>query len=266
MIIAMSADIVRLAKRYLHGPGSSLRAGFYLVVTVVVSLLSDQFDMASSGGFFADPHNFLNQYFVKLGWAWTFFPVGGFILLSSVGRDVNMSVSRIVLGVARLFIGTLVWYSVTQVLFPTVEHKTGLCQVTDYPDKAHCARAGFRWEGFDTSGHCFLLVWNNLFIIEEAFLGWRRVEKEEGKSGVKRQSETRFESCNRFVEWSFVLLACLVVLWDLMIFNTMMYFHTVAEKVLGCAIAIVLWCLLYKVLYRIGFSQHWGSGSREKTV
>ena len=30
----------------------------------------------------------------------------------------------------------------------------------------------------DISGHCFLLIWNNLFILEEAkaYLGWERIK------------------------------------------------------------------------------------------
>ena len=35
-----------------------------------------------------------------------------------------------------------------------------------------------RWKGFDISGHCFLLTWSNLFVIEEAraYLGWERIK------------------------------------------------------------------------------------------
>ena len=33
--------------------------------------------------------------------------------------------------------------------------------------RSACYRAGHRWTGFDISGHCFLLTWNNLFMLEE---------------------------------------------------------------------------------------------------
>ena len=45
-------------------------------------------------------------------------------------------------------------------------------------NKAECLASGHRWKGFDISGHCFLLTWNNLFIIEEAkaYIGWEKIK------------------------------------------------------------------------------------------
>jgi hypothetical protein len=40
-------------------------------------------------------------------------------------------------------------------------------------DFRECRREGYSWRGFDTSGHCFLLVWSILFILEEVHLALR---------------------------------------------------------------------------------------------
>lgn len=77
----------------------------------------------------------------------------------------------------RLFIATSVWYGLTG-LFLMVEEHSGICNVTKFLNKEECLQGGFKWRGFDISGHCFLLVWNNLFMLEEgkAYLGWERIK------------------------------------------------------------------------------------------
>ena len=75
--------------------------------------------------------------------------------------------------------------------------------------------------------------------------------------GIRRQLSTvetnalksRWLIYDPFVEALFVILAALVILWDFMMFNTMMNFHTITEKVLGCTIALALWLFFYKGIY-----------------
>merc|ERR1719283_147369 len=68
---------------------------------------------------------------------------------------------------ARLAAGTLIWYWGARIIFPIIEEATGGCTTSQFLTKKSCYRAGFMWTGFDTSGHCFLLTFNNLFIMEE---------------------------------------------------------------------------------------------------
>ena len=39
--------------------------------------------------------------------------------------------------------------------------------MSSHVSKIECLRNGYTWTGFDASGHCFLLSWNNLFMVEE---------------------------------------------------------------------------------------------------
>ena len=49
----------------------------------------------------------------------------------------------------------------------------------------------------------------------------------------------------------FSTLCALSILWDFMIICTIMYFHTIPEKVIGTSIAVSVWFIVYKKLYQI---------------
>ena len=79
--------------------------------------------------------------------------------------------------IVRLVIATGIWYFATS-LFLTIEHNSGICNVSKFLSEKSCVKNGFRWKGFDISGHTFLLTFANLFILEEgkAYLGWERIK------------------------------------------------------------------------------------------
>jgi len=257
---------VSYAKKILHGIEPRQRAYLYLIIITLLSLVADYFDTARGSHLIS--RNILNEYFVKLGWFWTFTMTGLFILTTSIGSS-KLGFS-LCMSLMRLGVGTGVWFSMTQVLFPYIEHKSGVCQETQHLTKRTCGRAGFLWTGFDTSGHCFLLIWNCLYIIEEskAFVSWQRIneyiqkeEKDHAKQGENKQlklSESelkhlkdKYDLFNPWVEMCFVGLGCFVMLWDFMTLNTILFFHTTTEKVLGCSFAILIWLVLYKFIYKL---------------
>lgn len=167
--------VVHFCRRVLYGADISIRVGFYVLGTMIVSVIGD-FSKENTTSFFANPENFLNSYFVKLGWGWTLTLVGIFVGLTSFTTSCgNKDVMRNQ-GI-RLAMGTLVWFTFTTI-FEIIEYRSGICSVTKYLTKSTCAAKGYKWRGFDISGHCFLLIWNNLFILEEAkaYLGWERIK------------------------------------------------------------------------------------------
>ena len=168
--------VVHICRKVIYGLDVSYRICIYILGTLMISVVSDYKTSAASRSYLANPNNFLNQWFVKIGWFWTCLVVGSFIYLTShtysCGR-FNVIRNNIV----RLGIATGAWFCITS-LFDMVEHKSGMCDITKYHKKETCLASGNNWKGFDISGHCFLLIFSNLVMLEEgkAYLGWERIK------------------------------------------------------------------------------------------
>ncbi len=248
--------------------------GFYIVGCLIASVIGDFSPPATN--YLARQDNFLNQYFVKLGWGWTLLVSAPFVAVTShVYSCGNVSVVKSSL--ARLAAATAVWYCFTSA-FVAVEARVGVCQAAKMLSKAACSAAGSKWRGFDISGHCFLLVWNNLFMIEEAraYLGWERIrdmlrdeehlrlntDPSGGQEGEKAATALSKLSLEEFlhlrksylahtptVRLLFCLMGCLVLLWDVMLVCTALFFHMMIEKVLATGCAVLVWFVLYRGVY-----------------
>ena len=73
---------VHICRKVIYGLDISYRICFYMLGTLLISVVSDYKTSAASKSYFADPDNLLNQWFVKLGWLWTASLLGGFIYLT----------------------------------------------------------------------------------------------------------------------------------------------------------------------------------------
>lgn len=121
----------------------------------------------------------------------------------------------------RLGVNTGVWYLFAVILFPAIQERTGVCSLSEHLTRYRCYKAGHSWSGFDISGHCFLLTWNNLVIIEEIKkLDW---------SEMKEKSWALYRVSSAVT----ILLHGLMVIWETMMMATSLYFHSTIEKVLG---------------------------------
>jgi len=227
--------LLSYVEHYLLHPSPGSRAVIYLLLVWLVSILLYQ---EISQNFFANIKNPLNQYFVKYAWGWTLFPLSTLLLLYSLSRQGTMLNTKSVPIWCRLIICTAVWYSFAQVLFPLVEEATGVCEVSELITRRECRKKGFSWRGFDISGHCFLLTWNNLVIIEETKLVLQSLGR----------TKKRHPMLDVPIASIHILLCMLMLLWELMMFCTSLYFHTTLEKVLGTMCAITPWLLLYRVV------------------
>ncbi len=251
-----------------------LQIGAYVVGILVLSVVGDFAPQSSS--YFSRPDNFFNAYFVKLGWGWTLLVSGLFVFVTSYTYSCGNAVV-VKNQMTRLVLATCVWYGATS-SFLLVEERLGICAVgTKFLNKAQCLAGGFRWKGFDISGHCFLLVWNGLFLIEEgkAYLGWERIREmirneEHLRLNTDPGSEERAEratvlsklSLDEFlhlrrrylahtpkVRVLFCLMAALALLWDGMLICTALFFHIMIEKVVAACAAVLLWFVLYRGIY-----------------
>lgn len=52
-----------------------------------------------------------------------------------------------------------------------------------------------------------------------------------------------------FVSLTFLNMCAFAVLWDFMLLVTTLYYHTFAEKVIGTALALLTWGLIYRALF-----------------
>lgn len=257
--------VVYLCRTVLYGLDISHRACVYLLGVLVISLFSDYITPSADGNYFAQTDNFLNLLFAKWAWLWTCLLLSCLIYITS-----NTSTSGrggiIKNYLARLAIASMVWYSVTT-LFQVVESKTGVCEFTEYEREESCVSHGHHWRGFDLSGHCFLLIFCNLLMLEEGklYLGWeirteelKRVTEDVSRSDTPlsklKNEEIEYTKNTPVVRLLFCLMVVLMVLWDFMLLITALYHHRTSEKVLASGVAVLAWLSLYKMFYKLSFS------------
>ena len=272
--------IVHLSRKVMYTLEIAHRVGLYIFGTFILSVISDIWGESKS--YLSRKDNFVNQYFAKYCWPWTMLVLGAFVFVSiyttSCGRKPVIKSTLL-----RLVIATSTWYGFTG-LFLLIEDSSGVCNATKFLNKTQCKDAGYDWKGLDISGHCFVLVLCNLVMLEEAkaYLGWERIKdmlriEEHKRLSVEIPDSNGNDDCtvlSRLTTEEFVhlrsnykkhtitirvlfcLLSCLLVLWDLMIVCTVLYFHLMIEKVIASCLAIITWFVLYRVLY----TQSWSPG------
>lgn len=182
------------------------------------------------------------RYMVKLSWGWTLMLLTPFVLLFNFffSRSYYLLVRRLL----SLAVATAVWYVCVSTFF-YIEDVTGSCFQTATRDvtkeelasRAACRRAGFHWHGFDISGHCFILSYATLLIVEETA----------PMALVKTTSHST--PLRTVLNLLYVALNLIVVIWLWMFVCTCVYFHDVSHKLIGTACGLLPWYLTYRVWY-----------------
>ncbi|XP_064640811.1 acyl-coenzyme A diphosphatase FITM2-like [Lineus longissimus] len=233
------------------------RIGIYLIGTSAGSMIFDVFAAPGSG--FSRKDSFLNVYFAKFSWGWTFLLVGTFVFLTSRIYCCG-EIKLVIKHLSRLLVGTAFWFFWTTG-FQHVENATGMCTSTKFSDKKSCSHGGHKWFGFDTSGHAFLLIHCLLIISEEAksFQNWDKIpvaiEEETDRPRLTEMqlssAQISYDDLSIYVKWSVVSLTILTALWDIMLLGTIMYYHSMPQKLLGACFAILTWFVTYQFWYTI---------------
>ncbi|XP_023335094.1 fat storage-inducing transmembrane protein 2 [Eurytemora carolleeae] len=247
------SSLKTVAEVYLQNLGPGQRGLLITLLVYLVSLISEyegyNDDNKESGrGYLSEKNNFLNQYLVKLGWGWTFTLVGVWRVLVNYNQKPKQSLLTFSC-IIHLAAGTAVWFLFVVIIFPYIENSTGVCRVSSFLNKRDCFKAGYWWTGFDTSGHCFLLLWNILFIAEETkvftFLKSARLKNKEGvRSDLISEGPVSWFS---LLEIQLLVLSALNLVWEIMILATAFYFHSPGEKVGGCLCALFSWFIVYRI-------------------
>lgn len=140
-----------------------------------------------------------------------------------------------------------------------------------YETKRGCLKAGHFWNGFDISGHVFILIYSSLVLIEEArpIVGWdnikehlrvedhnRKVQESSSLNPLRNLNNNEISTLRSLyhkntpiIKLLFVAITVLQLLWDVMLVCTMLYYHRMVEKVVGGIIAIVTWYFTYRTWY-----------------
>lgn len=152
-------------KRFVFAP-TFIKIGIYVGALVVCSLMRDFRMFSSSTNYFAQKGNFFNQYFVKLGWAWTLLVLLPFISMTSLVYT-NFNIRHMRNHLSRILIATIAWYVFTY-FFDILDQMTGSCSVHSFASKRECKLNKHEWiNGFDVSGHTFILIYSLLIMVEE---------------------------------------------------------------------------------------------------
>ncbi|XP_022244232.1 FIT family protein CG10671-like [Limulus polyphemus] len=247
-----------------------IKIGIYVSILFFVSLVCDFVPFPES--YFSRKDNLLNEYLVKLGWGWTLTIVGTFVYLTSWTYCCSDKV-LVRQHLSRMLVGTVVWFFCTT-LFQYMEEWFGHCYPPEhgknYKTKGLCRKHGLKWVGFDISGHAFLLIYCCLIIMEEGkcIRGWERIgelivrnNEFEDESPLKKLSEeqmyklkTSYEQFTPYVRVTFVFMTVLLLIWDVMLMTTILYYHNMVQKLAGGLIAIGIWFITYRIWYRMKYS------------
>lgn len=202
---------------------------------------------------------------------------------SSEGRNTNkqdklgqvISILKLILrkvltkDLTRIVVCTLVWYFSVN-LFVSIESVYGSCSISSnatalqpvtskFPSKNLCSKQGYIWSGFDISGHTFLLMFSILTIIEEAGImsGWepfgtslKGLQQHEQKTKkTDHQQFVVFERYSIFIRLLFVLLTILVLIWDFMLIQTVLFYHTMIQKAIAGIWSVSIWFVCYRIMF-----------------
>jgi hypothetical protein len=238
----------------------------------------------------------LNQYFVKIGWFWTFSLTLPFIAMTSevmsnyvskeqaiknagdepdhknenqttLEKFKSLLLKIITRDTARMVFNTFVWY-ISVNSFVNIEKVYGSCTLSAAAaSRDTCVKKGGSWTGFDISGHTFLLMFSSLLMLEETsvMIGWEtpfglHLNKQHQhfqknlKIGGSKQFLT-FQKLSTFIRINFALITILILIWDFMLMQTALFYHTMIQKAAAGLWAAFSWFVLYKIIYRLDFLQ-----------
>ncbi|XP_074599913.1 acyl-coenzyme A diphosphatase Fitm isoform X1 [Brevipalpus obovatus] len=240
--------------------------------------------------------SFLNQWFVKIGWFWTLILLAPFIYMTSViSKSCQPQSSRSQVRddspflppnnekepfvttvwnvitdrhLMRLWLNTLFWYLSTST-FEWLDKKTSSCSMEGFENEESCVLNGHKWLGFDISGHTFILLFSLLIIMEECsimknwenFGLWLRQEQYDRHRADKKDlpQHSAFVKFNLYIRILFLALTALSMIWHFMLFQTVLFYHTIVQKVIAYFWAVAMWVIGYKILYT---SNYFSSVSR----
>ncbi|KAJ8957925.1 hypothetical protein NQ318_001922 [Aromia moschata] len=248
---------------------TNLKIALYLGCLFLVSLIADVLPFPKM--YLSRSDNIFNRVFVKFAWGWNLVILLPFVIFTSLvyccGDKQKIAKHHLL----RIGIATFFWWFWTT-LFNYVEASFGKCGNLKFPTKGTCLRAGHLWNGFDLSGHSFILIYGSLFLIEEArcIMNWDSIRDsmrlEEYNRTAKQTIQQSSSLCNLddtefstlkcyyekytpYIKGLFIVIAVFQIMWDFMLLSTILYYHVMIEKFLGGLSAVLTWYVTYRMWY-----------------
>lgn len=230
-------------------------------MTFVIGSFSYDF-VSLPQSYFSNRRNIFNVLFVKKGWGWTFFVLAGYLFCILLKKRVT-NLKVFYQHFTRLFVLTIAWFLSTSI-FDIVENYTGSCLGQEVLDKLNCKENGFIWSGFDVSGHCFLLTFCILIINEELHStnAYNLSSDDESQSNYTKEKELKsmksvygIDIEEKYIDHALevlsVMLIVFMLLWEVMLFFTCAYFHTLLQKLCGIIAGVGCAYLCYDVIFKL---------------
>lgn len=218
--------------------------------------------------YYNDKGNLFNQWFVKKGWAWTTLAAVFFYAVTVSGTKQNKA--KLLAGaVIRYAVATIWWILFTQwcfglpimdkvfvwtggqcgnipldvfaqrvsgALVPLFSESAGIYESRSISSYM-CRRLKGSWEGgHDPLGHVFLLVHSSLYLFHEMhpfWPGWSTVLDSARGLALVRRNNAGKHYLELVKKSPHVPVVMLLALWWFMLLMTNMYFHSLAEKLVG---------------------------------
>lgn len=250
---------------------TNIKVGIYLGTLFVVSIIADFVIIPKS--YLSRSDNIFNSYLVKFAWGWNLLLLIPYVILTTyiyccgqIGRIIKHHV-------LRLFVGTFFWWFWTS-FFNYVEASYGKCNLKSdgFHTKQGCLKAGNIWNGFDISGHSFILIYGSLMMMEEtkSMMNWDAIKEHirleehyrlikdtaQNNNPLKSLTDVQFRNLKLmydkytpYIRGFFIAITFFQILWDIMLICTMLYYHIMIEKFLGGCTAIVTWFFTYRFWY-----------------
>nr|CAG4646342.1 EOG090X07YX [Macrothrix elegans] len=245
----------------------SIKVGIYIILVFFGSILGDVLPIPKS--YFSRKDNIFNLYFVKLSWGWTMSSVGLFVYFTSsvycCGEKMKMRKHLF-----RLLIATIMWFLWTK-LFDIIEDRQVIYLKINLTSRKQCINKGYSWNSFSISGHTFILIYCTLIIMEEAkaLMSWETIKDhlrieihnrttEQSSQSTPLESLTlkqletanqSFETLTPLIRILFIGMTILVVVWDVMLMATIIYFHSTPEKFVASIVATLIWFFTYRFMF-----------------
>eukprot|EP00094_Tigriopus_californicus_P011426 TCALIF_11031-PA protein Name:"Similar to CG10671 FIT family protein CG10671 (Drosophila melanogaster)" AED:0.40 eAED:0.41 QI:0/-1/0/1/-1/1/1/0/293 len=225
--------LVEFAQAILSNP--YLRINLYLIGVLVFSFLGEHIQEYQVYIYTAQPHNVFNDYFVKFGWAWTLAAFAPLALMSGIAYN---GATGAFWSCIRIAIATGIWYGCTR-LFDEIRTRLS--------------------PGLDISGHSFILIWSVMVLVEESgsYDGWDplrrslKCRQSSTESFGKRRTRFLIDSLTFPMRLCLIFTSLLSILWDVMFFSTILFYHTWVEKMIATGLAVFAWLLVYEGMYTL---------------
>lgn len=227
---------------------------FYFSICTILSIFVSPFADRADHPVIVNKKGFINVYFAKKGWAWTFIAVSSILIKYQISKKQKTqsrykSMIRHNLSVFKALIqATLYWFFMTQWFFgnPLLDRifhwwPWAQCELKHelLRDYHSCNFAGYQWVSLDISGHCFLLmhssmtIWNYLVNFMDIY---------DVASFYSVNCSNIDARVATLIMLNFVPIIILII-WLYSLIVTCIFFHDTPEKLIASCLAISFWLL-----------------------